>query len=154
MSKLETTKRYHLIINKLRTAKRVNFAEIAGYLRLQSGIDGLNYNISLRTFQRDIQGIGSIFGIYIKFDFSGKFILSKNLNRKRTTGFLKPSICLTHLKPKKNCRNLSLSTTVIRAGRSIFTDGCTLSENVFSFRFHIKNFTVTTLPSERFIHWH
>jgi len=101
MSKLETTKRYHLIINKLRTAKRVNFAEIAGYLRLQSGIDGLNYNISLRTFQRDIQGIGSIFGIYIKFDFSGKFILSKNLNRKRTTGFLKPSICLTHLKLKK-----------------------------------------------------
>jgi predicted DNA-binding transcriptional regulator YafY len=73
MSKLETTKRYFLIIKKLRVAKRVTFSEIAGYLARESESDGLNYNISLRTFQRDLSEIGSIYGIYIKYNFSGKY---------------------------------------------------------------------------------
>ncbi|MDR1455085.1 MAG: hypothetical protein LBJ01_05480 [Tannerella sp.] len=38
----------------MRTAKRVTFAEIAGSPARESEIDGLNYNISLRTFQRDV----------------------------------------------------------------------------------------------------
>jgi predicted DNA-binding transcriptional regulator YafY len=73
MSKIETTKRYFLIIKKLRISKRSTFAEIADYLQQESEIQGLNFNISLRTFQRDVAEIGSIYGIYIKYDFSGKY---------------------------------------------------------------------------------
>ncbi|MDR0681875.1 MAG: WYL domain-containing protein [Dysgonamonadaceae bacterium] len=73
MSKLETIKRYHLIINKLRVSKQATFSEICDYLHRKSEIDGLNYQISIRTFQRDVSEIGSIYGIYIKYDFSGKF---------------------------------------------------------------------------------
>jgi predicted DNA-binding transcriptional regulator YafY len=57
----------------MRAAKRVTFAEIADYLARESEIDGLNYNISLRTFQRDVDDIASIFGIYITYNFSGKY---------------------------------------------------------------------------------
>jgi len=103
MSKLETTKRYHLIINKLRTSKRASFAEIAGYLRLQSGIDGLNYNISLRTFQRDIQEIGSIFGIYIKFDFSGKYyFIEEEFELEMSDRFFEAFDLFNALKTKEN----------------------------------------------------
>jgi predicted DNA-binding transcriptional regulator YafY len=103
MSKLETTKRYHLIINKLRTSKRASFAEIAGYLRLQSGIDGLNYNISLRTFQRDIQEIGSIFGIYIKFDFSGKYyFIEEEFEQEMSDRFFEAFDLFNALKTKEN----------------------------------------------------
>ncbi|MDR3285825.1 MAG: WYL domain-containing protein [Prevotellaceae bacterium] len=73
MSKLETTKRYHLIIRKMRISKCVTFAEIDDYLQQQSKIQGLNFNISQRTFQRDIAEIGSIYGIYIKYNFSEKY---------------------------------------------------------------------------------
>ena len=73
MSKRESIARHHLIIKKLRSAKRVTFAEITDYLLRESEIQGSNFNISQRTFQRDIVEIGSVYGIYIKFDFSGKF---------------------------------------------------------------------------------
>ena len=72
MSKREATKRYMLIRNKLRTSKGATFREIANYLSRQSELDGDNFNISKRTFQRDINDMGSIYGIYIKYDFSQK----------------------------------------------------------------------------------
>jgi predicted DNA-binding transcriptional regulator YafY len=73
MTLREATIRQHLIIKKLRTAKRVTFAEIADYLSRESEIQGYDFNISKRTFQRDVKDIASIYGIYIEFDFSGKF---------------------------------------------------------------------------------
>jgi predicted DNA-binding transcriptional regulator YafY len=73
MAQREVTTRHHLIMNKLRTAKRVTFEEIADYLSRESEIQDYDFNISQRTFQRDILDIGSIYGIYIKYDFSGKF---------------------------------------------------------------------------------
>jgi predicted DNA-binding transcriptional regulator YafY len=72
MSKLETTKRYLLILEKLRAAKRASWKEIAEHLELKSEIDGLNYNISFRTFQRDVEEIASLFGVYIEYSYSGK----------------------------------------------------------------------------------
>ncbi|MDR0602870.1 MAG: WYL domain-containing protein [Bacteroidales bacterium] len=73
MSKLETTKRYILIIKKLRKSKGATFAEISDYLQRESEFQGLNFTVSLRTFQRDLAEIGSIYGIYIKYDFSEKY---------------------------------------------------------------------------------
>jgi predicted DNA-binding transcriptional regulator YafY len=72
MAKIDSTKRYILIINKLRRQKRVTFQDIAGYLQRESELQGYNFCVSKRTFQRDVQDIGSIYGIYIKYDFSGK----------------------------------------------------------------------------------
>ena len=73
MSQRETTTRHHLIINKLRRYKRVTYSEIADYLSQESEIQSYDFNISKRTFQRDLAEIGSIYGIYIKYDFSGRF---------------------------------------------------------------------------------
>jgi predicted DNA-binding transcriptional regulator YafY len=73
MTQRETSLRHHLIIKKLRTAKRVTFAEIAEYLAHESEIQDYDFNISKRTFQRDVEAIGSIYSIYIEYDFSGKF---------------------------------------------------------------------------------
>jgi len=73
MTQREATTRHHLIIKKLRTTKRVTFVEIADYLSRESEIQGYDFNISKRTFQRDVKDIGSIYGIYIEYDFSGKF---------------------------------------------------------------------------------
>jgi len=73
MAQRETTSRHHLIIKKLRSAKRVTFDEISDYLARETQIQGYDFNISQRTFQRDILEIGDIYGIYIKYDFSGKF---------------------------------------------------------------------------------
>ncbi|GHV11530.1 WYL domain-containing protein [Bacteroidia bacterium] len=74
MSKLESTKRHILIIKKLRQAKQATFAEIADYLAKESELDGYyDFNVSKRTFQRDVDDIGMLYGVYIKFNFSGKF---------------------------------------------------------------------------------
>jgi predicted DNA-binding transcriptional regulator YafY len=79
MSKTESTKRHFLIIKKLRQAKRATFAEIADYLARETELDGYyDFNVSKRTFARDLVDIGTIYGIYIKFDFSGKFYFIEN----------------------------------------------------------------------------
>jgi len=57
----------------LRTTQRTTFTKIADYLAIESEIQDSNFNTSKRTFQRDIADIASIYGIYIKYDFSGKF---------------------------------------------------------------------------------
>jgi len=73
MSQKITTLRHFLIIKKMRTAKRATFAEIADYLERESVFHDYDFNISKRTFQRDLDEIESIYGVYIKYDFSGKF---------------------------------------------------------------------------------
>ncbi|MDR2680656.1 MAG: WYL domain-containing protein [Tannerella sp.] len=70
MSQRQTTLRHNLIINKLRRQKRATFAEICDYLDRESDIRGEDLSISKRTFTRDINDIGEIYGIYIKYDFS------------------------------------------------------------------------------------
>ncbi len=71
MSKVESIARYNLIINKLRKYP-ASFKEILSYLEIESEIQGYNYVISLRTFQRDIDDINVLYNIEIKFDFSRK----------------------------------------------------------------------------------
>ncbi|PKP21243.1 MAG: WYL domain-containing protein [Bacteroidetes bacterium HGW-Bacteroidetes-20] len=71
MSKREYIARYTLIIQMLRKHP-ATFAEIEDYLALESDIQGYNYSISKRTFQRDLEDIRSLYNIYIQFDFSRK----------------------------------------------------------------------------------
>lgn len=71
MSKRESITRYNLIIKKLRK-RPATFDEIADYLALESEIQEYDFNISKRTFQRDLHDIRSIHGIDILYDFSRK----------------------------------------------------------------------------------
>lgn len=67
LTKKETIKRYHLIIQKLRSFP-ANFEEILQYLEMQSEIHGYDFNISKRTFQRDLNDIRSLYNIDIQYD--------------------------------------------------------------------------------------
>lgn len=64
--------RYSLIIKKIRALRQATFEDIAGYLKKESEFQGYNFTTSKRTFARDLEDIGAIYGIYIKYDFSGK----------------------------------------------------------------------------------
>lgn len=71
MSKREAISRYNLIIKKLRKSP-VSFNEIADYLSLESELQSYDFNVSKRTFQRDLEDIRSIYNIDIQYDFSRK----------------------------------------------------------------------------------
>lgn len=71
MSKRESISRYSLIIKKLRRNPST-FTEISDHLNLESEFSGYNYNVSKRTFQRDLEDIRSLYNIEIRYDFSRK----------------------------------------------------------------------------------
>ena len=71
MSKRESIARYNLIIQKLKKYP-ANFAEIADYLAFESELQEYNFNVSKRTFQRDLEDIRSLYNIDIQYDFSRK----------------------------------------------------------------------------------
>ncbi|MDY0280339.1 MAG: WYL domain-containing protein [Salinivirgaceae bacterium] len=69
MSKRETIARYTLIINKVRK-NPATFAEIKEHLERESELQGYNFDISKRTFDRDRDDISSLYNIDICYDFS------------------------------------------------------------------------------------
>lgn len=69
MSKRESISRYFIIIKKLRRFP-ATLQEIMNELELESEIRSYNFNISKRTFQRDLADIRSIFNIDIQYDYS------------------------------------------------------------------------------------
>jgi len=79
MSKREAISRYNLIIQKLRKAP-ATFEEIAGYLNRESELQGYNFTISKRTFDRDKEDIASLFNIEIRYNHSErKYIIDSEL---------------------------------------------------------------------------
>ena len=71
MTKRESVLRYIHIMNKLRRGA-ANFEQIDTYLSQQSELQGGNFNMSKRQFQRDLKDIESIFEVEIEFDFKLK----------------------------------------------------------------------------------
>ena len=71
MSKRESISRYSLIIKKLRKHP-ASFAEISDYLALESELQEYNFNVSKRTFQRDLDDIRTVYNIDIQYDYSQK----------------------------------------------------------------------------------
>jgi len=67
MAKREYIQRHLLIIKYLKT-RPSSFDELYQYLITQQEITGENFDISQRTFQRDIKDIYSIYGLEIKFN--------------------------------------------------------------------------------------
>lgn len=69
MSKRESIDRYRLIIQKLRRYP-ASYEEISSYLKEESNLQGYNFNVSKRTFQRDVNDIYSLYKIDIVYDRS------------------------------------------------------------------------------------
>lgn len=67
MSRQETTQRQRIIINKL-SRKPFTFAEIQNALLYQEEITGYRLTCSIRTFQRDLKEIETLYDIEIKYD--------------------------------------------------------------------------------------
>jgi predicted DNA-binding transcriptional regulator YafY len=73
MAKREYIQRHLIIIKRLKN-RPSSFEELHRYLLEQQDITGENFDISQRTFQRDIKDIYTIYGIEIKFNKSkGKY---------------------------------------------------------------------------------
>lgn len=67
MSKKQFIKRHLLILGKLRK-NPCDFKELQGFLKSQSLDDEENYEISKRTFERDVKEISSIFNVEIEYN--------------------------------------------------------------------------------------
>lgn len=67
MSTKESLLRYIHILNKLRKSP-ATFVEIDSFLSHQSELQGYNFNVSKRQFQRDLKDISSVFEVEIKYD--------------------------------------------------------------------------------------
>lgn len=81
MSKKQFIKRQILIINKLKS-KSCSFVDIQRHLEHESQFDEESYEISIRTFQRDITEIKSLFDIEIKYNRSeGVYEITDNQNQ-------------------------------------------------------------------------
>lgn len=63
--------RWSLILQKLKK-RPASFNEVYDFLEEESEIQGYDFRISVRTFQRDIREIESVFGIEIQYDRSNK----------------------------------------------------------------------------------
>ncbi len=72
MAKQDYIFRYLTVIRKLRSTGSATFAELAEYIREESAEIDRPANITIRTFQRDIQDISRIFHVAISYDFSRK----------------------------------------------------------------------------------
>lgn len=55
------------IVRRLKHRQKVSFLEIQNYLKSLSDLTGNDYNISIRTFQRDLEAIRELFLIDIKY---------------------------------------------------------------------------------------
>jgi predicted DNA-binding transcriptional regulator YafY len=71
MSKRESIARYNLIIKKIKK-NPATFQEITDYLQRESELQDFTLNTTVRTFQRDLNDIRSIYDIDIQFDRSRK----------------------------------------------------------------------------------
>jgi predicted DNA-binding transcriptional regulator YafY len=71
MSKRESINRQILVMKKIRQ-KPMTFKEITNYLEIESNIQGYNFVVSQRTFQRDLEDIRVTFNFDIQFDHSQK----------------------------------------------------------------------------------
>ncbi len=88
MSKKHFIKRLILIINKLRK-ESFSFEEIQRYLSEHTYDDSENYDISLRTFQRDLKEIYLIFNIdIILIRSEGKYKIIRDMDDKKTDRLL------------------------------------------------------------------
>jgi len=80
MSKRDYIIRYLLIVKKLRNSRLATFNEINEYIQREFELMDTPRNISLRTFQRDLNEIRTIFNIDIKCNTSNQYYIAEDEN--------------------------------------------------------------------------
>jgi len=80
MSKRDYIIRYLLIIKKIRNSRFTTFSEINEYIQREFELLDTPRNISLRTFQRDLNEIRTIFNIDIKCNNSNQYYIADEEN--------------------------------------------------------------------------
>lgn len=80
MSKRDYILRYLLIVKKLRNSRLATFNEINDYIKREFELLDTPRNISLRTFQRDLNEIRTIFNIDIRCTDSNQYYISEEEN--------------------------------------------------------------------------
>lgn len=78
MSKRDYLIRYLLIIKKLRNGRFATFNEINDYIENEFGLLDAPRSISLRTFQRDLNEIGTIFNIDIQCNNQNQYFIAED----------------------------------------------------------------------------
>lgn len=80
MSKRDYIIRYLLIVKKLRNSRFATFNEINEYIQREFELLDTPRNISLRTFQRDLNEIRTIFNIDIRCNNSNQYYIAEEEN--------------------------------------------------------------------------
>ena len=80
MSKRDYIMRYLLIVKKLQNSRFATFNEINEYMLREFELMDAPRNISLRTFQRDLNEIRTLFYIDIKCNASNQYYITENEN--------------------------------------------------------------------------
>lgn len=80
MSKRDYITRFLLVVKKLRTSRLATFNEINDYIQREFELMEGPRNISLRTFQRDLNEIRTIFNIDIKCNNSNQYYIAEEDN--------------------------------------------------------------------------
>lgn len=80
MAKRDYFFRYLLIVKRLYNNKRATFEEIGNYLDREFELIDKPISISIRTFQRDLRDIRTLFDIDIKCDNESKYFIAENEN--------------------------------------------------------------------------
>lgn len=105
ISKQQFLKRYSLIINRLRKSA-CSFEEIQKYLEEQSINDDMNYEISKRTFQREIKEIESNYNIVIEYNRSQNvYEITHEGNENRNERLMESFEIIDALKISSNLSN-------------------------------------------------
>jgi proteasome accessory factor B len=105
MSKKQFLKRSTLIINKLRR-KSCTFEEIQEYLQVQSEIDSVKYDVSIRSFQREIIEIEDNYSIKIRYNRSeGVYEIVSEDNEERNERLMESFEIIDALKISTNLSN-------------------------------------------------
>lgn len=140
MSKQQFVKRIFLIISKLRK-KGSSFDEIKSYLQLYSELDEENYEISLRTFQRDLQEIAKNYNIEISYNRSQNIyeIISEG-NETKNERLMEAFEIYNALNLKDN-----LSNHIILEKRKPLG-----TENIYGLLHAIKNNFIINFSEEKF----
>jgi len=91
MAKRDYIIRFLLIIKKLRNSRKATFDEINKYLEREFELIDAPRNVSIRTFQRDLNEIRSIFNIDIKCNSTNQYYIDEeedsNFNIRMMEGF-------------------------------------------------------------------
>ena len=95
-----------MIINKIKVSP-LSFEEIADYLEMESDIHGYDFNISKRTFQRDLNDIRSIFSIDIQYDRNNKvYYIKEEYEPEMSEKILEAFDILNSLSAKQNLADI------------------------------------------------